>query len=67
MYWLGKNDPGEIFHFEWRPGWTGLPRGDVARDLTAAVERGGPAAVWDRLRYDATRATALSALRDELE
>ncbi len=66
MYWLGKNDPGEIFHFEWRPGWTGLPRGDVARELTAAVERGGPAAVWDRLRYDATRPTALRALQDEL-
>jgi len=65
VYWLGKNDPGEIFHFEWRPGWTGLPRGELARELGVDVARGGPAAVWTRLRYDPKRATAMKALQDE--
>jgi hypothetical protein len=64
LYWLGRRDPDEIFHFEWRPGWTGLPRGEVARELGADVARAGPPAVWRRLRFDATRPTALSALRD---
>jgi len=66
MYWLGKNDPGEIFHFEWRPGWTGLPRGDVARDLRNDVEHGGTRAVWERLSYDPKRPAAMKHLRDEL-
>ncbi len=64
LYWLGKKDPDEIFHFEWRPGWTGMPRGDIARDLEGDVERGGPARVWERLRYDPSRPTALKNLRD---
>ncbi|MBL8785504.1 MAG: hypothetical protein JNJ59_11420 [Deltaproteobacteria bacterium] len=64
LYWLGAVDPDEIFHFEWRPGWTGLPHGDLARDLAADLERGGPPLVWERLRYDPTRPNALTTLRD---
>lgn len=65
LYWLGRRDPDEIFHFEWRPGFTGLPRGEVAAGLAADLERGGLAAVWQRLRYDGRRPSALRHLRDD--
>ncbi|MFO0747342.1 MAG: hypothetical protein U1F43_16995 [Myxococcota bacterium] len=64
LYWLGRNDPDEIFHFEWRPGWSGLPHGEVADGLSADFARGGLEAVWQRLAYDPTRPTAQAALRD---
>ena len=64
LFWLGRYDPGEIFHFEWRPGWGGLPHGELAASLVADHARGGAPAVWARLRHDAKRSTALEGLRD---
>ncbi|MCB9737490.1 MAG: hypothetical protein H6745_33335 [Deltaproteobacteria bacterium] len=64
LYWLGRRDADEIFHFEWRPGWTGLPHDEVAAGLADDLARGGLDAVWARLRYDGRRPTALKALRD---
>jgi len=64
LYWLGRRDAGEIFHFEWRPIWTGLPRGDIATEMGADVARAGCPEAWKRTRYDASRASAFRALRD---
>ena len=63
LYWLGRNDPDEIFHFEWRPGWTGLPHGELAESLERDKADGGVERVWERLRFDPSRPTALGALR----
>lgn len=65
LYWLGRKDVGEIFHFEWRPGWTGLPRGEIVGLMSAAIADGDVSAAWQYTRYDATRKSAFRHLRDE--
>lgn len=65
LYWLGRNDPDEIFHFEWRPGWTGLPHGELAAGLARDKAEGGVECVWQRLRFDPSRPSALAGLRDD--
>ncbi len=64
LIWIGRNDPGEIFHFEWHPGWPGLPRGALFQRLAGKADRDGIPTVWDELRFDAARETAFLHLRD---
>ena len=64
LHWLGRKDAGEIFHFEWRPCWTGLPRGDIVTLMSDAIAKGGVPAAWAHTRYDPSRPTAFKALRD---
>lgn len=64
LLWLGRLRPTEIFHFEWRPGLSGIPKGAEKRRLQRAQARGGNAAVWELLRYDPKRPTAFRDLRD---
>jgi len=64
LKWLGWKDPGEIFHFEWHPGWPGMPRGDLYQSLARAWVKRGPRAVWNRLKYRSSRKTAFKHLRD---
>lgn len=64
LLWLGRLRPTEIFHFEWRPGLSGIPKGEEKRRLQRAQARGGNAAVWEMLRHDPKRPTAFRDLRD---
>jgi len=64
LKWVGRRKASEIFHFEWHPGWPGMPRGELYQRLAGLVDRRGREAVWARLRYDRKRQTAFRHLRD---
>lgn len=64
LLWLGRVKASEIFHFEWRPGLSGMPKGAEKERLRRAQDRGGNPAVWELLRYDPDRPTAFRDLRD---
>jgi hypothetical protein len=64
LVWLGRSDPHEIFHFEWHPGWPGMPRGALARRLVRDSRHGGPTAVWEHLRLAPGAPSPLPGLRD---
>jgi hypothetical protein len=67
MKWLGPHDVHEIFHFEWHPGWPGLPSGKTHVDLKKRAAKDGNEGVWEDLRYDPRRPTAFKHLRDGSE
>lgn len=50
LIWLGPLDVGEIFHFEWRPGLSGRPAGDLLNQLKGLKAKGGYPAVWTLLK-----------------
>ena len=64
LKWLGHKDAGEIFHFEWHPGWPGRADDPLYQQLNTLRHRGGNEAVWRELRYDRRRKTAFKWLRD---
>lgn len=64
LYWLGRKDPKEIFHFEWRPTWSGQPRGEIRKRIAQMEIQGGVEGVWKLLLFDPKRPTVFWHLKD---
>lgn len=64
LKWLGLYDANEIFHFEWRPGLPGLPKGAVHSKLSSLKARGGLEAVWQVFARDPKKRGLFSHLED---
>ncbi|MBT9557937.1 MAG: D-alanyl-D-alanine carboxypeptidase family protein [Myxococcales bacterium] len=65
LIWLGRSDPNEIFHFEWHPGWPGMPKGALYQSLAQEADDRGIPSNWRRLAFESAAKSPFRHLRDE--
>ena len=65
LIWLGRSDPNEIFHFEWHPGWPGMPKGALYQSLAKEADTRGIPSIWPRLASKNISTSPFRHLRDE--